>query len=197
MFFFRKSCMDVGEVKYCRPILVTGNIPLSSISLVLVLPTPSICEISSTEYNICPDGWEVPDAGAWMDMANTLSGNKFTDAIAPFEGIAGKMMVDATRLDYLTVIKTGEEYSLIYHATSTDMNNVRLVFDGEEMAAQTEKSGSLENYRFDKLTYGQLSGEIAVRVYVATMMKRDTNFTLTLDLAQAVLVPEGTPAKEV
>lgn len=52
-------------------------------------------EISSTEYNICPDGWEVPDAGAWMDMANTLSGNKFTDAIAPFEGIAGKMMVDA------------------------------------------------------------------------------------------------------
>ena len=109
----------------------------------------------------------------------------------------GKMMVDATRLDYLTVIKTGEEYSLIYHATSADMNNVRLVFDGEEMAAQTEKSGSLENYRFDKLTYEQLSGEIAVRVYVATMMKRDTNFTLTLDLAQSVLVPEGTPAKEV
>lgn len=113
------------------------------------------------------------------------------------ESAMGKMMVDATRLDYLTVIKTGEEYSLIYHATSTDMNNVRLVFDGEEMAAQAEKSGSLENYRFDKLTYEQLSGEIAVRVYVATMMERDTNFTLTLDLAQAVLVPEGTPAKEV
>ena len=41
--------MDEGDVKYCLPIFVTGRIPLSSISLVFVFPTPSICEISSTE----------------------------------------------------------------------------------------------------------------------------------------------------
>lgn len=41
--------MDEGEVKYCRPIFVTGSTPLSNNSLVFVLPTPSILEISKTE----------------------------------------------------------------------------------------------------------------------------------------------------
>lgn len=102
----------------------------------------------------------------------------------------GKMMVDNTRKDYVTVIKSGDVYSLIYHATSGDMNNTRLVYDGEEMQAQMTLTGEVYNYRFDNLTWEDISGEIAVRVYVATMMKRDTNFTIQLDFAQAVLVPE-------
>ena len=29
MLFFRNSCMEAGEVKYCRPTFVTGRIPVS------------------------------------------------------------------------------------------------------------------------------------------------------------------------
>lgn len=55
-------------------------------------------EISNPEYDICPDGWEIPDAEAWINLANALSGNDeagYTDGYAVFDGIAGKMMVDA------------------------------------------------------------------------------------------------------
>ena len=50
------------------------------------------------------------------------------------ESTMGKFMVDNTRKDYVTVIRSGEDYSLIYHATSDDMNNVRLVIDGQDVA---------------------------------------------------------------
>ena len=89
------------------------------------------------------------------------------------ESTMGKMMVDNTRKDYVTVIKEQDSYTLIYHATSDDMNNVRLVIDGADMSAEASTVG-----------------EISVKVYVATMMKRDTNFTIKLDMTQAMLVPE-------
>ena len=52
-------------------------------------------EISGND--VCPQGWKVADANAWLDLANTLSGDRFTeeDINRPFEGIAGMMMVDA------------------------------------------------------------------------------------------------------
>lgn len=111
------------------------------------------------------------------------------------ESTMGKMMVDNTRKDYVTIIKSGDVYSLIYHATSDSMNNARLVYDGEEMSAETSQTGEVYNYRFNNLTWEDISGEIPVRVYVATMMKRDTNFTIALDFTQAVLVPEGSFAE--
>ena len=105
------------------------------------------------------------------------------------ESTMGKFMVDNTRKDYVTVIKSGEDYSLIYHATSDDMNNVRLVTDGQDVAAQADTTGTVYNYRFDNLTWEDISGEISVKVYVATMMKRDTQFTIQLDFTRATLVP--------
>lgn len=105
------------------------------------------------------------------------------------ESTMGKFMVDNTRKEYMTVIKSGEDYSLIYHATSDDMNNVRLVIDGQDVAAQADTTGTVYNYRFDNLTWEDISGEISVKVYVATMMKRDTQFTIQLDFTQATLVP--------
>ena len=111
------------------------------------------------------------------------------------ESTMGKFMVDNTRKEYLTVIKSGENYSLIYHATSDDMNNVRLVIDGQDVAAQADTTGTVYNYRFDNLTWEDISGEISVKVYVATMMKRDTQFTIQLDFTQATLVPAGSFAE--
>ena len=106
------------------------------------------------------------------------------------ESTMGKFMVDNTRKDYVTVIKSGEDYSLIYHATSDDMNNVRLVIDGADMSAEASTVGEIYNYAFKGLKWENISGEISVKVYVATMMKRDTNFTIKLDMTQAMLVPE-------
>ena len=41
--------MAAGDVKYCRPTLVTGSMLLSKSSLVFVFPMPSIFAISKTE----------------------------------------------------------------------------------------------------------------------------------------------------
>ena len=106
------------------------------------------------------------------------------------ESAMGKMMVDNTRKDYVTVIKEQDSYTLIYHATSDDMNNVRLVIDGADMSAEASTVGEIYNYAFKGLKWENISGEISVKVYVATMMKRDTNFTIKLDMTQAMLVPE-------
>ncbi len=53
---------------------------------------------AETGTGICPPGWEVPDSEAWLDLANSLSADgegSFTNALENFDGIAGKMMVDA------------------------------------------------------------------------------------------------------
>lgn len=47
----------------------------------------------------CPDGWELPDKDAWLDLANALRDGEEAfsedDAFSNFPEIAGKMMVEA------------------------------------------------------------------------------------------------------
>ena len=81
------------------------------------------------------------------------------------ESTMGKMMVDNTRKDYVTVIKEQDSYTLIYHATSDDMNNVRLVIDGADGHSAPCKVGGND---VDRAVADFMEGTISDRETVGT-----------------------------
>ena len=100
----------------------------------------------------------------------------------------GKSMVEKYCVSTVKVTKSEDGFKLaIFVVDPSVMDNVRLVEDEIEITGASVNEFGYDGYEFE-VSRGALDGEIAVRLFVSMVMKRDTNFGIKLDLSQAKLV---------
>lgn len=112
--------------------------------------------------------------------------------LVPYEvitdSVMGKSMVEKYCVSTVKVAKSEDGLRLaVYVADPSVLNNVRLVEGDVEVFGKEVNEFGYDGYEFE-ISRDALDGEIAVRLFVNLVMKRDTNFGIKLDLSQAKLV---------
>ena len=111
--------------------------------------------------------------------------------LVPYEVISdstmGKAMVRKFCVANVKVVKSADGITLTLYVTdSSQMSDPRLVgADGQDISSKSVQGYGYDGYEFE-VTRDMLDSEISVKMYI-NMMKRDTNFGISLDLTQAEL----------
>ena len=137
-----------------------------------------------------PEGYSVD--GRKLNEIYDIDDYERGEYLVPYEVISesvmGKSMVEKYCVSTVKVTKSEDGFKLaIFVVDPSVMDNVRLVEDEVEITGASVNEFGYDGYEFE-VSRGALDGEIAVRLFVSMVMKRDTNFGIKLDLSQAKLV---------
>lgn len=137
-----------------------------------------------------PEGYSVD--GRKLNEIYDIDDYERGEYLVPYEVISesvmGKSMAEKYCVPTVKVTKSDDGFKLaIFVVDPSVMNNVRLVEGETEIHGSEVNEFGYDGYEFE-VSRDALDGEIAVRLFVSMVMKRDTNFGIKLDLSQAKLV---------